>query len=153
MKYIAYHKKLNKKQTALVVVTILFVFTMFSFSLLPSNESSSQSDFFLDLINSLLKALRIYITVTAHIVRKTAHFTEYFIYGNLLTLTVGKITNNLKNNRFMILFFALLVPVIDETLQCFSFGRSAEVKDVLLDFTGCIAGILLMHVILKKKAI
>jgi VanZ family protein len=40
------------------------------------------------------------------------------------------------------LFVLLAVPVIDETLQYFSPGRSPQVRDVLIDFSGCITGLI-----------
>ena len=53
------------------------------------------------------------------------------------------------------LFILLAVPVTDEALQYFSPGRGPQVSDVLLDFSGCISGLiftaLVFNVIKYKK--
>ncbi|MBQ2212362.1 MAG: VanZ family protein [Ruminococcus sp.] len=48
-----------------------------------------------------------------------------------------------KKNIFCILFFLLAVPVTDETIQYFSEGRTPLVRDVLLDFSGGLFGLLI----------
>lgn len=68
--------------------------------------------------------------------------------GTFLTLAVQKNSRKtLIKNLFFILFFLLAVPVCDETLQYLSPGRSPEVKDVLLDFSGALCGFLLVFLI------
>lgn len=172
MKYINIKEKFSVSGLVLFVVTLCFVLFMFSKSLTPAVESSRQSGGVVDLINKFLAGIDINLEVTDFIVRKTAHFTEFFVYGALLTLTVLSLTSNsnticiklphkntncinkanlsvktIGQNIFKILFFAVLVPLIDETLQYFSPGRSAEVKDVLLDFSGCLTAVVVISII------
>lgn len=150
MKFALYTNK-NKRFTLpaflWLAATVLFIGFMFSRSLTPAVESSKQSGVFVYNMNNFFSLFNINIEVTSLFVRKAAHFAEYFVYGVLLTLAVLNLTGYIKKNMFSILFFALLVPVADETLQYFSPGRSSEVKDVLLDFAGCLAGIALVSLI------
>ena len=41
------------------------------------------------------------------------------------------------------LLIGLLTAVIDENIQLYSIGRSGQVTDVLLDFSGTIAGVVI----------
>lgn len=109
-----------------------------------SDVSSAQSGFALRLIQKademtgLSPAL-----VTEHMVRKLAHFCEYALLGLLMAATVRIWRGQIKSDFFMVLFFGLLVPVSDEFLQLFVAGRTGLVQDVLLDFSGFIAGMVL----------
>jgi VanZ family protein len=46
-------------------------------------------------------------------------------------------------------FVCLATAVIDEFIQYFSPGRSAEVRDVLLDFSGAFLGVLMVMLIIS----
>lgn len=71
------------------------------------------------------------------IVRKTAHFSLYAVLGVLSFLSVISY-RNLKY-RFRLLISAgicLLYAASDEFHQLFIAGRSAEIRDVCIDFCG-----------------
>jgi len=102
----------------------------------PAVESSSSSSKIVNVILSTLKLDESKEEVLTMIVRKGAHFTEYFILGGLVTITYGAF-NNKKNNSF-ILLSCVLVALSDEFLQSFIVGRSSEVRDVLIDFSGVV---------------
>ena len=84
--------------------------------------------------------------LTHDLLRKIAHFGEFGILGFFLT---GMYWN--RGN------FKLLQPVragffaafCDETLQLFIPGRSGEVKDVWIDFSGALCGCLFLWLLLK----
>ena len=48
-----------------------------------------------------------------------------------------------------ILFTGLLTAVIDETIQLHVPGRSGQVSDVLIDFSGCITGAIFVMAVIK----
>ena len=90
--------------------------------------------------------------VTANgIVRKCAHFSLYLLMGVFaylaIYLTVGK-------NDALCIAIALLICLAyassDEIHQYFSGGRTASVRDVLLDFSGSDIGIFLTYIIKEK---
>lgn len=78
------------------------------------------------------------------IVRKSAHFLIYlglgFCFGGFFS------TFNIKQVKLFIisLFLSVIYSVSDEIHQLFSKGRSAEIRDVLIDSVGAIIGILLL---------
>ncbi len=87
------------------------------------------------------------------LLRKLAHITEYSLLG-LLTQTIRiSLKKQGKNiSIWLPLFCVLAVGVLDEFFQSFS-NRTGVVSDVLLDFIGGIAGVLvatLIFCIVKK---
>ena len=82
-----------------------------------------------------------------YIVRKTAHFLEFFILGASLTVIsfiIGK--KILSPWIFMPMFFTLAAAVADEFVQSFT-GRTSLVSDIVIDFSGGFSGILLITII------
>lgn len=132
------------KKYILLIITIIVISFIFIHSLMPADVSSDESWAVAAVLESILSALHIPITLTDHMVRKAAHFTEFFIFGFFLTRTVYAFCNTYKGQVFKILFFLLAVPVTDETLQYFSVGRSAQVNDVLLDFSGALTAFIVI---------
>ena len=81
--------------------------------------------------------------------RKIAHFTEYFIFGILLLTTLRLYVDKIREKIFNILFIGLAVPVIDEFIQLFVDGRGGEIRDVIIDFSGVLTGMLLSFLIIR----
>ena len=71
-------------------------------------------------------------------IRKAAHVLEFMLLGILLFLLK---VNSKRIQLFTILFTALAAAVTDETIQLFN-GRTDSVKDILIDFAGSAAGII-----------
>ncbi len=125
-----------KKKNILLLITIFWISFIFYMSSQPAVESSSSSSRIVNVILSIFKLDESKEEVLTVIVRKGAHFTEYFILGGLVTITCGAF-NKKKNNSF-ILLSCILVALSDEFLQSFIIGRSSEVRDVLIDFSGVV---------------
>lgn len=140
--------------------SLFFIFTIFTTSFIFYNSiqngtsSSGASDFILRIINTALKNLKLDFDVTGHIVRKTAHFVEFFILGTFVMLTMTSFTNKGFKKISLPLFIGIFIPVIDEYIQVFSNGRTSSIKDVLLDFSGSLTGIVLVCIlfyVIKRK--
>lgn len=139
-----------KKETKKVIIlravftTLTVALTAFIWihSLASAEESSQESADVLNFLNFLLDKLRLNSQLTDFIVRKLAHFLEFTAFGALVSATYISYTNNFTKNIPNMLFILLAVPVVDETIQYFSPGRSPQVNDVLLDFSGCITGVI-----------
>ncbi len=80
--------------------------------------------------------------LTDHIVRKMAHFCEYMLEGFLLTLCLRVYTRRFVRHISWPILGGLLTALTDETIQMFSDGRSSQITDVWLDFSGVLTGIL-----------
>ena len=76
-------------------------------------------------------------------VRKAAHFIEFAALGGCIGLFTDGVTRRFWQSWavFMPLFVILLTGVVDEFIQSFS-DRTSMVKDVLLDFSGGLFGLL-----------
>ena len=80
--------------------------------------------------------------LTDHIVRKLAHFCEYMLEGFLLMLCMRVYTRQYIWHISVPMLGGVLTAMADETIQIYSPGRSSQVTDVWLDFSGAMAGIL-----------
>ncbi len=81
-----------------------------------------------------------------HIVRKLAHFSEFALLGFLTTLLVMHLSRRLVFLRAWLrlclpALFCLLYAISDEVHQIFT-RHGPAVKDVLIDFGGAVAGML-----------
>lgn len=89
-----------------------------------------------------------------HIIRKIAHLTEFTALGFCLLALFWQFTHGLKGRSLNFTFlFGLLIAGVDETLQLFSAGRSCQLSDVGIDFTGVVLGAcisLLVHKLHSK---
>ena len=140
---------------AFVLTAVLLCFIFWN-SLQNSTASDAQSDGVVHWLQPVLDGLHIDGSMATFLVRKAGHFLEFFSLGCLLCLDIRILTRNWWARIFVPLFFGILFPVIDETLQLFSPGRSSEVRDVLIDFCGVLVGMLVVTPILylidrKKK--
>lgn len=86
------------------------------------------------------------------IVRKTAHFTEFFILGLLISICFSAMQKRMSHYTGSILFLCLLGGVTDEFIQSFITGRSADVRDVVIDFAGGLFALIIVAIITKVKA-
>ena len=137
--------KTEKYRKILIVVIILTLAFIWGNSVLDNEQSSSKSGFVVEFLELIFGSGN----VDEHIVRKIAHFLEYALLGFELMLYFSKLP--------MAAAHGLIASFFDETLQYFSPGRSAEVKDMWIDFAGACAGalfaVILVYIInnLKNK--
>lgn len=82
------------------------------------------------------------------LIRKTAHFIEYFILGLLIYLNIYEFSK--KENITISIILCGLYAITDELHQLFVSDRVFMVGDIILDTVGGIIGILLIYLILKK---
>ena len=115
-----------------MVLWMIFIFIMSSMN---ETISSNQSGFFVSLIANLFNIKNIEILTT--IVRKMAHFTEYFILGILVINSL-----DISNKRYLYSFIiGFIYAISDEIHQLFITGRSGKIFDVLIDSLGIIMSI------------
>jgi VanZ family protein len=143
--------KENRKFAKLLftILTICFIAFIFSNSLFSGTESGKQSSFVLKLVNQFFAHIGITATVTEHFIRKLGHFTEYFMLGSLLTLTVRMYARKPLKHIFTELFILSIVPEIDECIQSFTPGRGPSVIDVMIDFSGGLTGLMVLLLIIN----
>lgn len=138
-----------KKKYVLLLITILWIGFIFYMSSQPAEESSNSSSRIVNIVLHTLNLDKSNEDVLTVIVRKGAHFTEYLILSGLVTVTYGAFNN--KKNYSFILLVCILVALSDEFLQSFIIGRSSEVRDVLIDFSGALIFFLVNYIITNLK--
>lgn len=138
--------KKNKKAILFTAITIIWIAFIFYNSFMNGSQSTAESNFVYEIINKILGEGNI----SAQFVRKAAHFTEYFILGILLLKTVWEYKHLIMRVITTPLFFGLFTAVCDETIQLFSEGRSSQVSDILIDFSGVVVGLIITGLIVKK---
>lgn len=140
-----------RKHTKLIfpILTLVWIFVIFSFSLQNGSISSLQSGVITKYIHSLLSNININLELKllSLIIRKLAHFTEFFILGCLVR------KSSLDLNRNDLLLYIFLIPILDEFIQSFIPDRAMSVIDMGIDSLGILSGIIiitLIHTLLKS---
>ena len=123
----------------LIVLLILLLAFIWGHSCMPVDASEGESSAVLELIRPLLEPIVGPKNVTLHLVRKLAHFTEFFCLGCVLALLLPF----RRNSQLLASGLGLLTGFIDETIQIFS-GRGPAISDVWLDFSSAAAAILIL---------
>ena len=136
------------KRTIYLLLTLLWVAVIFSFSLQPATTSSEVSrgvgewlvETFAPFLSERLEAMPVEQLEFLHtLLRKAGHFSEYFVLGILAMLSV--LQPKVRYRLLSALSFCALVAAVDETIQLFVSGRSGQVTDVVLDSVGALCGI------------
>ncbi len=125
------------------VITVLVTVFIFSRSMKSAVESREESAFF---ANIVLAFFHIDPDIIIPILRKSAHFIEFFLQGGCLSAAIiclGKYYQRL----IYVLFVGLFTAVLDEFLQLYVEGRGSMVSDVLIDFSGTCAAVVIFSVI------
>lgn len=128
-----------KKRMIFGILAVLWLGFIFYNSLQDAAASNEMS-------NGLLEALHLPQTLQ-HLVRKLAHLFGFMLLGVLVS---GAFCTDKKVLIPQALLCLLLCACADETLQLFSLGRSSELRDVWIDFSGATIGTLVSSLILPK---
>ena len=146
--------KENPKLRWLTLFSILWIMVIFSFSLQNGEESGKLSGGIVAwFVGLFFPEDFAHIELVHFLVRKAAHFTEYFILGNLLSLTVREA--KWKKVLLAPWLMGTMVACCDETIQLFSDGRAGQITDVMIDssgvFTGCVILALLLALLERRN--
>jgi VanZ family protein len=149
---------LNKKSALFLILSILWMCVIFTFSAQPREESSNISG---GLLRWVLHALDLVfqgkipgfisagLFASDHYIRKAGHFAEYFILG-ILWLNTFKSMRVKKALLFSIVICALYAST-DEIHQIFVPGRGPMITDVLLDSLAAAAGTAIAWLLTRRR--
>lgn len=130
---------MKKKFIIYLCLTIIWIMFIFSFSMQSGEESSQTSGGIVSMIMDMLFPQGFaYAEQLEFFIRKLAHFTEYFILGVLVLLTLKQ--TRCPKQLLACLLICVLVASCDEIIQLFSGGRSGKIADVMLDSVGALCG-------------
>ena len=141
-------KRRAYQKLILTAISVLFVGFIFSNSLFSGEVSSGKSKALLQWLQNFFDSLGIPFGFTEHFLRKLGHFSEYFVLGCLLAVTIRQYRPKQSFGIFIELFLLSFLPVVDELIQLFVPGRGSSVADVLLDFCGGTVGMAIALLIL-----
>ena len=144
--------KLKKTSLFFLLLTVLSALFFIINSLTNGNISTAESRFFVSLIadNIFHTSNPDAISLITLIVRKLAHFIEFglfFGFFNAFMLCHTEYKN--RAYYFLTLFLVIFAPLLDETIQYLSPGRTPQVFDIWVDAAGGLFGIIVSGVIFK----
>lgn len=136
----------NKRLVINWILLVTWIIIIFFMSNQHAEVSTKQSDLVIKLFNLIGLDLNSYLgSLTTFIIRKAAHFSEYFILY-ILTNNVLKYYFSDKKKRIYSLIFILIYAISDEIHQYFVPGRAMALRDVLIDFSGGLTACLIEKV-------
>lgn len=128
-------RSINTRRLAAVLTALTLCF-IWGNSLMPAEVSGTFSDQVKALLQQLLGLPVGPETGGGTLVRKLAHWTEYFVLGLELAYLLRPLS--------AVLLSGLSAALLDETIQLFVPGRAGQVRDVWIDFFGFCAGAAVM---------
>ena len=154
---IGFFRRQSRSVQILIVLSILWMVLIFCMSAQNSEESSSLSS---GMLQKLLSALtpgwdalsldeqRLRLDRWHTVFRKSGHFSEYTVLGGLLTAAFRlKAPERQPLTCYRVWLpplIALCYAATDELHQRFVPGRSCELRDVMIDFSGALLGTLIV---------
>jgi len=142
---------MTKKRLKWLLV-IAWMILIFWFSSMPAAISDEKSHFVIYVFNLFgLNLNSVFGDLANFIVRKCAHFSEYFIFY-LLLYNAYKEHFPKKKALILSLLSVFLYASTDEFHQLFVPGREARVRDVLIDTSGGVLAMIVCYFLsLTKK--
>lgn len=120
-----------------LLLTITIIVLIFFNSSLSMHESGAISGRTLDFLKCFTDFFDIHLGKDAEYhIRKLAHFCEFACLSFSMCKTFSLFGIKIKMATGYIFFLCLLVAVLDEYIQLSAEGRSSQITDVLLDFSG-----------------
>lgn len=116
-------------QKFVILASVILMLLIFLFSACDATLSSMQSDIIVNYINN-------FISVNSFLVRKLAHFFLFFLLEMLVYFSIRSIKYSF--------IFVSLYAILDEVHQYFVPGRSCELRDMIIDISGCVLAIILI---------
>ena len=134
-----------------LILTVLWSFVIWSFSVKNAASSTVDSDAATSVIKSLLEnVFGAEFEINTNLIRKLAHFSEFAVLGFLSFFAFYFL--EIRKKLQLIIYpvsFGLAVAGTDEFLQLFFEGRSAQITDVLLDTSGVLTAVLFLLAIIS----
>lgn len=149
--------KILIKRIIAYIFTALVMVSIFSFSSEPAAKSTITSkNITRKIVNAITKNKKIprkkkdeLVKKWNNFIRKVAHFALYLLLGASGYLSasltfIKKGRHFVQKNALIAFLFTILYAISDEIHQLYVPGRSGEIRDVLIDATGSLMGILIV---------
>lgn len=146
------------KSAVFCLLTLLWMTVIFMFSAKNADDSTEQSSFVTNILmnifsnvyrNSDLSDKMQIIESMSFTIRKAAHFSIYSVLGLLSFLSVYYLTKFSNKTPFISLLICFIYACSDEMHQLFVPGRSGQLRDVFIDFSGALLMTLIILAVRK----
>lgn len=137
------------KKTIIILMIIYYSFIIWSFSSHPADISAKESKSITGIIYDKF-AVNIekfsdmgrdmFVSKTDTIIRKCAHFTLFFIFALIISMYVNCFNKEAGVFLLVVFLTGVIFAVSDEVHQLFVPGRGCQMRDVLIDSNGVMAG-------------
>lgn len=140
----------NKVRIAPWIPAAVWMLIIFSLSAQPASASNSLSKgvtkIIVETVGKIIpldiemSTLNDIVSQFNHFVRKFAHFSAYAFLGILVSYALSK--NEIRGRKAFVLSLSICIiyAASDELHQLFVPGRGCQLKDVIIDTAGAIAG-------------
>lgn len=135
-------RKIKPFSVLVLVATAACMAFIWYRSTLSAVESTVESTNVLEFFEIFIKGLGLNVEITDFIIRKSAHFCEFALLGCLVMWSSYLLNYKVAINFLPVGIICLATGTIDEIIQIYSPGRSCQLSDVILDFSGAVAGVL-----------
>ena len=133
----------TKKRTRLCAVLLMVnLAVIWGNSLLPGSQSGEMSGGVMAFVMELLNIPAEAADTVHHLIRKTAHFTEFACLGGLLCWRFGMAGDSRYKSSAVL--WAMAAALTDESIQMLTPDRGPSLKDVWLDTAGALTGMILV---------
>lgn len=143
----------QKRMRLCVTLTACCLAFIWGNSLMPGSVSGAISDFFKRILQFLFEQGESESSGLGFLVRKMAHFTEFTMLGLCLCWLFGM----LGKGRLLPFLCGAAAACVDETIQLFVPDRGPSVRDVCIDSSGVLLGVILLtlghHYCCKKRTL
>ncbi len=146
----------NNKKVIYIFFTVLCMLVIFTFSSKNSTVSNQTSK---QLINKVITSYEKIshknidkeelINKLNYPIRKLAHYSIYLILG-IFVYNIFLISK-IKNKEIISIIVCFIYASLDEFHQLFVIGRTAQVKDILIDTLGSITAVIILKYIKNKR--
>lgn len=146
------------KSAVFCLLTLLWMTVIFMFSAKNADDSTEQSSFVTNILmnifsnvyrNSDLSDKMQIIESMSFAIRKAAHFSIYSVLGLLSFLSVYYLTKFSNKTPFISMLICFIYACSDEMHQLFVPGRSGQLRDVFIDFSGALLMTLIILAVRK----
>ena len=121
--------------------------------LFSSEIASTSSGHSAIIVNAIINTFHIGLAegIVTFLTRKAAHIFMYFVLGTLIYNVIKEYKLPIKKTIYLSIISALTYASLDEIHQIFVPGRSCELRDVIIDTTASVVGILLFYLAYKIR--
>lgn len=130
----------EKRMRLCIALTVCCLVFIWGNSLMPGDISGAISDFFKRILQFLFEQGESESSGLGFLVRKLAHFTEFTALGMCLCWLFGM----LGKGRLLPFLCGAAAAGVDETIQIFVPGRGPGIRDVCIDSSGVLLGVILL---------